>query len=108
MIRNEIDQTHDIRVDLIEKILEENPDATTWTGREGPYGMVSWWPTALHLNNTDKHLGKPEVRWAINRYIDRDKLIDFAFDGHGEKSVWPMPPFMEAAFTATAEMALPR
>ena len=93
MIRNEIDQTHDLRVDLIEKILEENPDATTWTGREGPYGMVSWWPTALWLNNTDKHLSKPEVRWAMNRYIDREKLIDFAFDGNGQASVWPFPPF---------------
>ncbi|MFZ1756497.1 MAG: ABC transporter substrate-binding protein, partial [Caldilineaceae bacterium] len=93
LIRNEIDQTHDLRVDLIEKILQENPDATTWTGREGPYGMVSWWPTALHLSNTDKHFSKPEVRWAINRYIDRDKLIDFAFAGNGQKSVWPFPPF---------------
>ena len=93
MIRNEIDQTHDIRVDLIEKILEENPDATTWTGREGPYGMVSWWPTSMYMNVTDKHLSNPEVRWAINRYVDRDKLIDFAFDGNGQKSVWPFPPF---------------
>ncbi|MBI3959708.1 MAG: ABC transporter substrate-binding protein [Chloroflexi bacterium] len=93
LIRNEIDQTHDLRVDLIEKILQENPDATTWTGREGPYGMVSWWPTALHLSNKDKHFSKPEVRWAINRYIDRDKLIDFAFAGNGQKSVWPFPPF---------------
>lgn len=93
LIRNEIDQTHDLRVDLIEKILEENPDATTWTGREGPYGMVSWWPTALHVNNTDKHLSNPDVRWAINRYIDREKLIDFAFDGNGQVSVWPFPPF---------------
>ncbi len=100
MIRNEIDQTHDLRVDLIEKILEENPDATTWTGREGPYGMVSWWPTALHLNNTDKHFSNPEVRWAVNRYIDREKLIDFAFDGNGQESVWPFPPFkgLQASF----------
>ncbi len=93
LIRNEIDQTHDLRVDLIEKILQENPNATTWTGREGPYGMVSWWPTALHLSNKDKHFSKAEVRWAINRYIDRDKLIDFAFAGNGQKSVWPFPPF---------------
>ena len=93
MIRNEIDQTHDLRVDLIQKILEENPETTTWTGREGPYGMVSWWPTALHLNHANEHLSNPDVRWAINRYIDRDKLIDFAFDGNGQKSVWPFPPF---------------
>ncbi len=93
MIRNEIDQTHDLRVDVIEKILADNPEATTWTGREGPYGMVSWWPTALHLNNNDKHLGQAEVRWAINRYLDRDKLIDFAYDGKGQISYWPFPPF---------------
>jgi peptide/nickel transport system substrate-binding protein len=106
MIRNEIDQTHDLRVDLIQKILEENPAATTWTGREGPYGMVSWWPTALYLNNQDKHLSKPEVRWAINRYIDRDKLIDFAYDGNGQKSVWPFPPFkgLQASIDNLAEL----
>ena len=93
MIRNEIDQTHDLRVDIIEKILSENPETTTWTGREGPYGMVSWWPTALHLNNKDKHLSNPQVRWAINRYLDRQKLIDFAYDGKGQLSYWPFPPF---------------
>ena len=93
LIKNEIDQTHDLRVDLIEKILADNPDATTWTGREGPYGMVSWWPTAVYMNTTDNHLSNPEVRWAINRYIDRDKLIDFAFDGNGQKSIWPFPTF---------------
>lgn len=93
MIRNEIDQTHDLRVDLIEQILAQNPDATTWTGREGPYGMISWWPTSMYMNLNDKHLSNPEVRWAINRYVDRDKLIDFAFNGNGEKSIWPFPPF---------------
>ena len=93
LINNEIDQTHDLRVDVIEKILAENPEATTWTGREGVYGMVSWWPTALHLNNKDKHLGNPEVRWAINRYLDREKLVEFAYNGKGQISNWPFPPF---------------
>ena len=93
LINNEIDQTHDLRVDVIEKILSENPEATTWTGRDGVYGMVSWWPTALHLNNKDKHLSNPEVRWAINRYLDREKLVDFAYNGKGQISAWPFPPF---------------
>jgi len=93
MIRNEIDETHDLRVDMIEKLLAENPDATTWTGRKGPYGMVSWWPTALHLNNKDPNFSKKEVRWAIDRYLDRQKLIDFAYNGNGQASFWPFPPF---------------
>ena len=42
MIRNEIDQTHDIRVDLIEQILEQNPDATTWqVWKIAPNGTAS-------------------------------------------------------------------
>jgi peptide/nickel transport system substrate-binding protein len=93
MIRNEIDETHDLRVDIIEQILNGNPDTTTWTGREGPYGMVSWWPTALEVNNKDPHLGKKEVRWAISRYLDRQKLVDFAYNGDGQISTWPFPPF---------------
>lgn len=107
LIRNEIDQTHDIRVDLIEQILEQNPDATTWTGREGPYGMVSWWPTSMFMNVKVKHLDNPEVRWAINRYVDRDKLIDFAFNGNGQKSVWPFPPFngLQASMDNLAELS---
>src|SRR4029078_7660730 len=35
LIRNEIDQTHDLRVDVIEKILAEKPEAKTWQGSKG-------------------------------------------------------------------------
>ncbi|MEZ4675561.1 MAG: hypothetical protein R2932_15120 [Caldilineaceae bacterium] len=56
-----------------------------------------WFPGGQqrsHVNNTDKHLSNPDVRWAINRYIDKaDKLIDFSFDGNGQKSVWPFHSF---------------
>ena len=46
------------------------------------------------------------MRWAINRYIDRDKLIDFSYDGNGQKSIWPFPPFkgLQATLDNLAEL----
>ena len=94
LIKNEIDQTHDLAVEVIQTILDQNEYATTWTGDEtGSYGLVSWWPTALHVNNKDKQLGKSEVRWAISRYLDRDLINDFAYATKGKINDWPFPDF---------------
>ena len=85
VIKNEIDQTHDLRVELIQQAIEKNEFVTTWSGREkGPYGLVSWWPSSLYVNNRDKHLSKVNVRWAISKFIDRDKVNDFAFANNGQ------------------------
>ena len=94
VIKNEIDQTHDLRVELIQQAIEKNDFVTTWSGRDkGPYGLVSWWPSSLYVNNRDKHLSKPNVRWAISKYIDRDKVNDFAFANNGQISRYPWPAF---------------
>lgn len=93
LINNELDETHDVSVEVVEQMLAQNPNATTWTGREGPYGMVSWWPTSLWMNNTDPHLGKSEVRHAINRYLDRELIADFAFNNQAIVAEWPFPPY---------------
>ncbi len=93
LINNELDETHDVTVEVVEQMLAQNPNATTWTGREGPFGMVSWWPTSLWLNNGDPHLGKAEVRHAINRYLDRELIMDFAFNNQAVIAEWPFPPY---------------
>ncbi len=93
LINNELDETHDVSVEVVEQMLVQNPNATTWTGREGPYGMISWWPTSLWMNNTDAHLGKVEVRQAINRYLDRELIADFAFNNQAVVAEWPFPPY---------------
>ena len=94
IILNEIDQTHDMRVDSIQQTIKQNPAVTTWSGREqGPYGLVSWWPTSLYVDNRDKHLGKVNVRQAINYFIDREKVNDFAYAFNGQISKYPWPAF---------------
>ncbi len=95
LITNEIDETHDLRVDTIETILRENPDASTYTGRdpEGEYGMVSWWPIQLHINNSENHLDNADVRWAISKYIDRDRVNAQAYLNKGRPNKWPWPQY---------------
>ena len=108
LIKNEIDQTHDLAVEVIQTILDDNEYATTWTGSEtGSYGLVSWWPTSLHLNNKDEHLGNSEVRWAISRFIDRELINDFAYANKGQINDYPFPAFagLQAAKDNLAPLA---
>ena len=95
MINNEIDETHDLRVDTVETILRENPSTTTYTGRdaEGEWGMVSWWPISLHLNNLQPHLDDVSVRQAISKYLDRDRINAQAYLNKGRVNKWPWPQY---------------
>ena len=93
MIRNEIDTTRVLNVETLKKILADNPNAITWYGKKPPYGMASWWPTSLVLNNKDKHLSNRDVRWAISLFIDRNQTNDVAFSGAGQPSKLPWPAF---------------
>lgn len=93
MIKNDIDTTRVLSVETMKKILADNPAAVSWFGKEAPYGMASWWPTSLILNNRDKHLSKRDVRWAISYFIDRDQTNDVAFSGAGQPSKMPWPAF---------------
>jgi peptide/nickel transport system substrate-binding protein len=93
LINNELDETHDVSVEVVEQMLAQNPDAITWTGREGPYGMISWWPTSLYANNEDPHLGNADVRLAISRYLDREVIMDFGYNNQAVLAEWPFPPY---------------
>jgi peptide/nickel transport system substrate-binding protein len=89
VISNEIDCSLDLRPLTMETILAQNPAVITHTGDQPPYGYVDWWPTSLFLNYLKAPYDDPDVRWAISHYIDRDQVIDVAYNGAG--STWPLP-----------------
>ncbi len=109
IISGEADVTRELSVETMKKILADNPQAEAWQGKKPPYGSISWWPTSLVLNNTDKHLSKREVRWAISYSIDRAQTIDVAFSGAGSiaKLPWPgfkaLQPFTDGIADLTAQ-----
>ena len=93
MIGGDVDATREQSIETLKKILRDNPDALGWQGKDAPYGMVSWWPTNLVLNNQDKHFSKRDVRWAVSYMINRQQTIEVAFSGAGTLSRVPWPDF---------------
>ena len=104
LINNQIDETHDLRVDTVETILRENPKATTYTGRDadGEWGMVSWWPISLHINGLKPHLDNSDVRTAISKYINRERVNASAYLNKGRINKWPWPQYAGLAHVNAA------
>jgi peptide/nickel transport system substrate-binding protein len=93
IISNEIDCSLDLRPFDMEAVLAQNPNVTTHTGTEKPYGYVDWWPTSLYVNCEIEPFNDPAVRWALSYYIDRQQIIDVALNGAGSISSLPMPTY---------------
>ena len=103
-INNEADLTIDLRPNNITVVAAQNPNISTWTGAEAPYGYLDWWPIGLAFNCMEPPYDDPEVRWAINHTINRQQLVEFGYQGAGEGTtlVFPRFPAIEA-FTSTIQ-----
>ncbi|HEY7033668.1 MAG TPA: ABC transporter substrate-binding protein [Thermomicrobiales bacterium] len=93
LIKNDADCSLDLRPLTISTVLDQNPNITTHTGKEKPYGYVDWWPTSLYVNCEKPPFDDPAVRWALSYFIDRQQVIDVAYDGAGSISSLPMPTY---------------
>ncbi len=103
VISNQYDISTGLQPTTFGTVFDGNDKTTTWSGRDVPYGNIDWWPHSLYLNNTVEPWSDPNVRWAISYYIDRDQIIEFAWNGASLPSTLFLPdypglaPFMEAA-----------
>jgi len=93
LLANEIDSSVDLRPSNIKSVLEQNPNVTTWTGREPPFGYLDWWPLSLGFNNLEEPFRDTEIRWAINHAINREQLVRIAWQGAGTYTLHPYPEF---------------
>lgn len=93
VINNEVDLTIDLRPNNIIAVTSQNPNVTTWTGNEPPYGYRDWWPVGLGFNCMKAPFDNPQIRWAINHAVDREQLVQFGYQGAGEKTLLPYPAF---------------
>jgi peptide/nickel transport system substrate-binding protein len=104
VINNEVDLTIDLRPNNITAVMQQNPNVSTWTGSEPPYGYLDWWPVSLQLNCMQTPFDDPEIRWAINHTINREQIVQFGYQGAGEGTtlVFPRFPAIEA-YTSTIQ-----
>ncbi|MCD6519263.1 MAG: hypothetical protein J7M05_05000 [Anaerolineae bacterium] len=90
-INNTLDACLDLRPATIKTILEQNPAIITHSGRKKPYGYVDWWPISLCFNCLEEPWSNPDIRWAISYSIDRDQMIEVAYEGAGMPTAVPYP-----------------
>jgi peptide/nickel transport system substrate-binding protein len=115
VVTNEFDSALDFRNDLIKNILQQNPKVTSHTGNEEPHGYLDWWPNSLWMNTQIEPFNDVNVRRAINRMIDRDKIDEVVYNGAKVTNVYPFPLYPglqkfadSPAVKAAAETLQPR
>ena len=103
IIKNEVDFTTGIQPSSWPTVLNGNPKAMSWTGKDSPYGYVDWWPHSLYVNNEVAPWSDKNVRWALSYYIDRDAIVEVAWSGASKATPLPMPdyPPLQPYFDAT-------
>jgi ABC-type transport system substrate-binding protein len=88
---NEFDTALDFRQDLISSIIQQNPEVTSHTGDQPPYGYLDWWPNSLWMNTQLAPYDDPNVRRAISLAIDRDTIDEIVYAGADVTTIYPFP-----------------
>ncbi len=93
MLANDLDICGTLLPANMRTILEQNPNVTSWSGQDPPYGYLDWWPISLGFNNLEAPYNDPEMRWAVNHAINRQQLAEIGMQGAGDYTVLPFPDF---------------
>jgi peptide/nickel transport system substrate-binding protein len=91
IVNNEMDSALDMRSSVIGNILAQNPNVTTHSGNEPPYGYLDWWPNSLWVNTQLEPYSDPKVRRAISLAVDRDTINEVIYEGAQIATIYPFP-----------------
>ena len=109
MLANDLDICGTLLPANVRTILDHNPNITTWSDKEPPYGYLDWWPVSLGFNNLEEPFNDPEIRRAINHAINRQQLVEIGMQNAGDFTVLPFPDFpVLKKYTDTTEELLQR
>ncbi len=108
MANGQLDSLMDITLGALQALQAQNPNVITWF-EEPPF---AWVPDpcsrTLEFNNAMAPWDDPEMRWAINYAIDRDKIVQIAYENTTLKSRHffpaypPLDDLVDAAIEAGA------
>ena len=100
-INNELDTLWLMGRSTFETVTAQNPDVESWFP-EPPYAYLDPCPRYLVVNNMVAPFDNPDLRWAVSYAIDRDVLVDIAWEGLTTTSEWllpdyaPLQPYMDS------------
>jgi peptide/nickel transport system substrate-binding protein len=80
MANGQLDSLMDITLGALQALQEQNPNVITWFA-EPPF---AWVPDpcsrTFEFNTSVEPWNDPEMRWAINYLIDRNKIVEIAYE----------------------------
>jgi peptide/nickel transport system substrate-binding protein len=91
-----------------EEVARRNPTVTAWLP-EAPYAWLDPCPRAIMVQNDTPPWDQPEMRWALSYSIDRQAVVNLAYEGTTVPSwgIWPfydgLQPYFDAASDARAQ-----
>jgi len=85
-------------------VLKQMNDATTAWHSELPYAWIDPCPRNLHFNLTLEPWNNPEIRRAVNHAINREQILDIAYEGMSTISPHWLPAY--AIFTPYVDSAI--
>ena len=91
-INNELDTMWLMGRSTFETVVAQNPAVTGWYA-EPPYAYLDPCPRYLVVNNAVAPFDNRDVRWAISHAINRDTLVDIAWEGLTAVNEWLMPGY---------------
>lgn len=92
LIQNQIDMAFSLTPANLKLVQGQNPKIITHYNKP-PYGYMDWWPIGLGFNTLIKPFDDPEIRWAMSYAIDRNEIVQYAFEGYNQATPLPYPPY---------------
>jgi peptide/nickel transport system substrate-binding protein len=98
MANGQLDSLMDITLGALQALQAQNPNVITWFA-DPPF---AWVPDpcsrTFEFNTTVAPWDDPEMRWAVNYLIDRDKIVEIAYENTTLKSrhFFPAYPPLDA------------
>jgi len=90
---NQIDIGRSIQPGAYEAIRVQNPNLVAWS-EEGPvWGAPDGCTFAIRFNTQNEPFDDPELRRAINFAVDRDQIVNLAYEGSVKKAVLPVSSY---------------
>jgi len=92
MADKKLDSLMDVTLGAFQAIKAKNPNVIAWYDKL-PYATLDPCSRTFEFNTTLPPWDDPEMRWAINMLIDRDRIVKIAYEGTTVASKSPFPAY---------------
>jgi peptide/nickel transport system substrate-binding protein len=92
MADGNLDSLMDVTLGTFQALKARNPNVIAWYDKL-PYTWKGPCSRTFEFNTTVAPWDDPEMRWAINKLIDRDRIVKIAYEGTTTASKSPFPAY---------------